>query len=123
MLEEKKIESFLWFSCGAGWGVLRPKRKIGFVLMMDHMFCYHAGSIHQEPCRNARLGHRCERGAAALNHLSSRTAGVKGEAIYINYWRAVNIISWYHIKINLIKPDIKRQDDLLLAEDTIKEGA
>lgn len=50
-------------------------------------------------------------------------AGVKGEDIYINYWRAVNIISWYQIKINLIKPDIKRKDDLLLAEDTIKEGA
>lgn len=39
------------------------------------------------------VGHGRARGAAVLNHLSSRAAEVKGEAIYINYWRAVNIIS------------------------------
>lgn len=74
-------------------------------------------------CKGIRVGHRCARGAMALNHLSSCMARVKGEAIYINYWRAVNIISWYHIKINLIKLDIKRQNDLLLVKDTIKGGA
>lgn len=71
-------------------GRLRPKRKVGFIFTTE---AYVLLTQWLDP-----LGFLWRHGVKAYAlatdvHLSSCKARVKGEAIYINYWRAVNIIS------------------------------
>lgn len=64
-------------------GGLRARRKVGFIFIEPYVFLPQwldpLGPLWT-PSRKMYM-------------LAMDTAGVKGEAIYINYWRAVNIIS------------------------------